>query len=83
MTLVLLGKADCGLCREMRAVVDRVAPAFGLTVAERDLSDNPEAERRYLFEIPVLFLGGEEIARHRVTEEALRERLARAIRQAP
>lgn len=64
-------------------MVDRVAPAFGLTVAERDLSDSPEAEKRYLFEIPVLFLGEEEIARHRITEETLRERLARAIRSEP
>jgi len=59
-------------------VVDRVAPAFGLALVERDITDDPEAEKRYLFEIPVLFLGHEEIARHRITEDVLRERLARA-----
>ena len=57
-----------------------VAPSFGLGVLERDVRDDPEAESRYLFEIPVLLLGAEEIARHRITEEALRQRLARAIR---
>jgi len=67
----------------MRAVAERVAPAFGLAVLERDVTDDPKAERRYLFEIPVLFLGDEEVARHRVTEEALRERLARLVRPAP
>ena len=82
MVLTLLAKPDCGLCREMRAVADTVAPSFGLGVLERDVREDPEAERRYLFEIPVLFLGDEEIARHRITEEALRQRLARAIRPA-
>lgn len=66
----------------MRSLVDGVAPAFGLRVVERDVRDDPEAEKRYLFEIPVLFLGEEEIARHRITEDALRARLARAIRPA-
>jgi hypothetical protein len=64
----------------MRRVVDAVAPALGFQVVERDLTGDAEAERRYLFEIPVLFLGDEEIARHRVTEEFLRERLGRAVR---
>jgi hypothetical protein len=67
----------------MREVVERVAPDFGLDLAERDVTQDPEAERRYLFEIPVLFFGDLELARHRVTEEALRERLARAVRPAP
>jgi hypothetical protein len=64
----------------MRRVVDAVAPSFGVRVVEKDLTLDPEAERRYLFEIPVLFLGDEQIARYRVTEEFLRERLGRAVR---
>jgi Glutaredoxin-like domain (DUF836) len=67
----------------MRDVAEKVARGFGLAFVERDVTEDPEAERRYLFEIPVLFLGDLELARHRVTEEALRERLARAIRLAP
>jgi hypothetical protein len=63
----------------MRRVVDAVAPSFGAQVVEKDLTLDPEAERRYLFEIPVLFLGDEPIARYRVTEEFLRERLGRAV----
>lgn len=66
----------------MRAVAEKVAPDFGLALHERNLADDPEAEKRYLFEIPLLFLGDEEVARHRVTEEDLRERLARLVRPA-
>jgi Glutaredoxin-like domain (DUF836) len=67
----------------MRAVAEKVAPDFGLALVERDVTEDPEAERRYVFEIPVLFLGDLELARHRVTEEDLRERLARLVRPAP
>jgi hypothetical protein len=67
----------------MREVTEKVAGDLGLALIERDVTEDPEAERRYLFEIPVLFLGDLEVARHRVTEADLRERLARAIRPAP
>lgn len=76
-SLTLLGKPDCGLCDAMRQVVEGVLPGFGLSVVERDVRDDPELERRYVFEIPVLLLGEREIARHRVSAEELRARLAR------
>lgn len=74
-----MGKPDCGLCRELRSVVDAVAPAFGLEVEERDVRADPDLERRYLFEIPVLLLGNTEVVRHRSTEEELRSRLAQLL----
>ncbi len=58
----------------MRAVVDRVAPAFDLPVEERDLASDP-AFAVYRLEIPVLLLGEREVARHRISEAELRERL--------
>jgi Glutaredoxin-like domain (DUF836) len=74
-----LGKPDCGLCREMRTIVDEVAPAFGLEVEEQDVREDPSLERRYLFEIPVLFLGQDEVARHRTTHEDLRRSLEQLL----
>jgi hypothetical protein len=74
--LTLLGKPDCGLCREMRELALRVLPDFDGTLVERDVRSDPESEARYLLEIPVLFCDGTEIARHRVNEAALRQRLA-------
>jgi hypothetical protein len=69
--LVLLGKADCHLCDVMAAVVERVLAARGGTYRKKDLGEDPRLEVRYRFEIPVLFLDGREIARHRVTEAEL------------
>lgn len=64
----------------MRAVVGRVLPAFGASLVERDVRADPETKSHYLLEIPVLLLGETELARHRVTEAELRERLTRLLR---
>jgi hypothetical protein len=73
-TLTLLGRPDCRLCHEMRAVAERVLlePA---RVVERDVREDPELEKRYRLEIPVLLWGEREVVRHRVTEAELRRRL--------
>lgn len=72
---MLLGKPDCGLCREMRAILDQVLPGFDAELLEKDVRDDPSLERRYLWEIPVLLLGERELVRHRVTEGDLRRLL--------
>jgi Glutaredoxin-like domain (DUF836) len=69
--LVLLGKPDCGLCAEMREVVERALPALGARLVERDITEDPELERRYVFDIPVLLFEGKEVARHRVGSDEL------------
>jgi hypothetical protein len=78
--LVLLGRPDCRLCDEMQAVTERVRGSFGLALEKRDVRDDPETRRRYLLEIPVLLLDGEELARHRVSETELRRRLSERLR---
>ncbi len=59
----------------MRAVLERVLPEFGARLEEKDVREDPRLEARYVLEIPVLLLGGQEIVRHRVTEGDLRRLL--------
>lgn len=73
--LTLLGKPDCHLCHRMRDVVAQVLAGSTLSFVERDVREDPEWERRYLLEIPVLLAGDRELARHRVTEAELVARL--------
>jgi glutaredoxin len=73
--LTLLGKPDCHLCHAMRTVLDAVLPEFGASVVERDVRDDPETDRLYRLEVPVLLLGDREVARHHVTAADLRRRL--------
>ncbi len=62
----------------MAALVRRVLAETGGRLVERDVREDPELEKRYVLEIPVLLLAGREVARHRVTEAELRERLREA-----
>ena len=73
--LVLIGKPGCHLCEVMHAVVAPVAAELGLSLAERDVRSDPELDARYGHDIPVLLLGGREVARHRVSAADLRARL--------
>ena len=73
--LTLLSKPDCHLCRAMREVADAVLPEFGATLVEKDVRDDPETDRLYRLDIPVLLLGDREVARHHVTAADLRRRL--------
>jgi hypothetical protein len=73
--LLLVGKPGCHLCEVMREVVSPVAAELGLTLAERDDRSDPELDALYRNDIPVLLLGGREVARHRVTAAELRARL--------
>ena len=59
-------------------MAERVLPEFGVGLVERDVREDPRLEARYLFEIPVLLLDEQELARHRVTEDELRRLLRSA-----
>jgi len=73
--LTLVGKPGCHLCEEMLAVVERVRRGGAFELIELNVQEHPELEARYFFEIPVLLLEGQEIARYRTTEAELRQRL--------
>jgi glutaredoxin len=74
--LTLLGKPDCHLCHAMRTVAEAVLPEFGAALVEKDVRADPETERLYLLDIPVLLLGEREVARHSIDADDLRRRLA-------
>lgn len=71
------------MCDEMKTVIQRVEGQAGsdarLTLTEVDISNDPELERRWGSEIPVLLHEGQEIARHRISVS----RLTDAISQLP
>jgi Glutaredoxin-like domain (DUF836) len=73
--LILVGKPGCHLCEVMHDVVAPVAAELGLTLTEQDVRSDPELEALYATDIPVLLLGGREVARHRVSAADLRARL--------
>lgn len=73
---MLLSQPGCHLCHDMREVAGPVLESLGLTLEERDVRADPEMERLYLLDIPVLLHGRAEVVRHRVSAAELRRRLA-------
>ena len=70
--LTLYTRADCHLCERMKAVVGDVGAELPLEVEEIDVDLVPALVDRYGREVPVLMVDGVEVARHRVTAEALK-----------
>jgi hypothetical protein len=69
--VVLYSKPGCHLCEDMHAQVRRALGGTGISVAERNITQNLDDFVRYQNDIPVLAIDGREVARHRISEEAL------------
>ena len=74
--VLLLGKPDCHLCDEARAIVSRVCADMDVAWEERSIVDDPELQRRYGEQIPVTFVDGRQHDYWRVDEARLRSALA-------
>lgn len=68
MRLVLYGKAECHLCDDARAVLERVGAPF----EEIDITTDDALHAAYLERIPVITIDGEERFEFFVDEAALR-----------
>ena len=71
ISITLYSRPGCHLCEEMKSVVSRVARLMPITLAEVDISSDPELERQYGIEIPVLFVDGRKAAKYRIAEDEL------------
>jgi hypothetical protein len=73
--LTLLGRPDCHLCDDARKIIVPLAAKFGLSLREVNIDEDFALRERYENDIPVLFLGSKEIARHSVNDGLLRDTL--------
>jgi glutaredoxin len=64
-------RPDCHLCDEARALLDKLSASLGFAVEAVDIDADPELRSRYGYAVPVVALGGEEIARAPLRAAAL------------
>lgn len=76
--ITLYGRADCHLCDDARAVIERVCADLGESYLELSIDDDPQLQRRFGEEIPVTFVDGRQHDFWRVDESRLRAALGRA-----
>jgi 4a-hydroxytetrahydrobiopterin dehydratase len=67
MEVILYTRRDCPLCDEAKEAIR----AAGLTAQEVDIDRDPELERRFTNDVPVIYIDGAEAFRHRITSEQL------------
>jgi glutaredoxin len=76
--LTLLSREGCRLCVEALHELEPLARQLGVALRVVDVDSDQTLRARYGNEIPVVFLGGREVARHRVDLRQLRLELTEA-----
>ena len=79
MRLVLYSKPGCHLCEDVRRDLSRLTSGgLDLTVEERDITTNPEWDRRFRYLIPVVESADGRCLEAPITTEALERFVASA-----
>ncbi len=73
----LYSRPGCHLCDEMKAVLERARLGLDVQLSEVDISQDPELQTRYGWDIPLLFVNGHKAFKYRATENEMRRRLLR------
>jgi len=69
--ITLYTKPECGLCDEVKEVIEAVRRRRAFDLELRNILENLDDYEKYKHDIPVILLDGVEIARHRMTEQQL------------
>lgn len=76
--VIFYTKPGCHLCEDARREIERADCAGHFTFEEVNILSDPELQRRYATEIPVVLINGTHAFKYRLTAEDFR----RAIRKA-
>ena len=76
--ITLYTRKGCHLCDDAKAAIAPLLAEFGATLREVDIDDNPLSRERYTNDVPVVFLGSQMFARHRLDGTLLRRELQKA-----
>jgi glutaredoxin len=82
LEVTLYTRPGCHLCEEANAVMQPLLREFGGTLREVNIDEDGELAERYGGDIPVVFVGGHKVAKHRVDPRQFRRRLEEARAQA-
>lgn len=78
LEVTLYTRPGCHLCQEAKAGLAPLLEEFRVTLREVNIDADPALRARYGEDIPVVFLGGRPVAKHRVDLERFRQLLERA-----
>ena len=81
--LTLLTRSRCPLCEKMKAVIRNVQQSQRLTINEIDISTQPDLEKKWGMDVPILLRENRVVAKHKVSSQRLIEIVAETTSQLP
>jgi len=75
LEVTLLTRAGCHLCDDAKAQIAPLLREFGATLREVDIDSDPALRTEHGNDIPVIFLSGRKVAKHRVDIAQFRRQL--------
>lgn len=78
LDVTLYSRPKCKLCDEARAAITPILREFGGNLREVNIDEDQELRELYTNDVPVIFLGTREFARHRVDTVKFRQALEKA-----
>ncbi len=79
LRVTLYGRPGCSLCDHAEQMLARIGRRIPLAVELVNIETDDALHRRYMFEIPVVAVGGTEVAKAPIYERALEETLAALV----
>jgi len=74
--VIFYTKPGCHLCAEAKKEIERAGLRGRYTFEEVDILTDPDLQRRYGFDIPVVVIDGTHAFKHRLTAEEFRKKIA-------
>ena len=78
--VTLYTRPGCHLCDEAKSLIAPLIAEFGARLIEVNIDADPELQERYNLDVPVIFLAGRKIAKHRVDPAQFKRQLLEARR---
>jgi len=75
--IVIYSKPGCHLCEDAKLILAKVGQDCPFRLVEVDILQDPLLEKEFGYDIPVIFINGRKAFKHRLTEQALRQKLDR------
>ena len=71
----IYSRPGCHLCDEAKVVIERVQRRFGFAVRVIDIETDPEFEKQFGEEIPVVFINGVKAFKYHVDEAEFQKKV--------
>ena len=83
LEVTLYTRPGCHLCEEAKSLIAPLLAEFGARLREVNIDSDPELQERYNLDVPVIFLAGRKIAKHRIDPIQFKRQLLEARRRLP